>query len=493
MLKKHLFILLLLLGFVITRAFFAEKIATRTLNDFDEARYAEVARNILLTGDWILPMAGGPNEPRDITVFRLANGESLYPYFWKPPLHTIFIAISYNIIGVNELAVRLPSLLFALFCTVLVYVLANRVFVNKILLAFISTSIFVSTADFSFLSSQGVAEMQYLAFALFAIWTLGTEYKSKWFVSGIALGLAIMTKSIASYWVLPVALAYAFVTRGKREMKLRQTGEMVMGMSLAIVPWHAYMLTRFGTIFVERYLLANLLGRATGIQMNTAPIYWYITNLIRGYMMLLIPSFLVLLTAASRHSAIFLKYRYSGSDLGVKMQTVWKIAFFVFWILIILLPFSLIKSKVWWYVFPIWVPISIVMSWGAGELVNGVRSRKNGIAQVMSIFLLVSAAIATLLTAVQSIKMADMRDYGTGATKILASRNMGLTGLSVFGVPYESALFYFGTGNASFDIAKSDYVLALKTSEQGILALGYVRIDEEGGWGLWKKARVDRD
>lgn len=489
MLKKHLFILLLLLGFVIVRAFIAEEIATRTLNDFDEARYAEVARNILRTGDWILPMAGGPNDPRDMTIFRLPNGESLYPYFWKPPLHTIFMAISYNIFGVNELAVRLPSLLFASFCTVLVYFIANRVLVNKILLAFMSTFIFVSTADFSFLSSQGVAEMQYLAFALLAIWVVGTEYKNKWFVSGIALGMAIMTKSIASYWVLPVALAYSYVTCGKNRMKWRLIIEIIVGICIVALPWHLYMLTRFGGPFVDGYFLVNILGRATGTQLNSAPIHWYATNLIRGHKPLLILSFLVLLAAVSRHSAIFLKYRYSGSDLRVNMQTVWKVAFFVFWILIILLPFSLMKSKVWWYVFPIWVPISIIISWGVGELISMTKSRKSIISQVVSIFLLVSVAIATLMTAMQSMSLAMKRDYGTGATKILAGRNLGLTGLSVFGVPYESALFYFGTGNASFDIAKSDYVLALKTSEQGILDLGYVRIDEEGGWGLWKKVR----
>jgi len=56
------------------RAFFVEEIASRPLNDFDEARYAEVAKNIVKTKNWVVPLAGGPDEPRNIISTRLPNG-----------------------------------------------------------------------------------------------------------------------------------------------------------------------------------------------------------------------------------------------------------------------------------------------------------------------------------------------------------------------------------------------------------------------------------
>ncbi|WP_051377881.1 ArnT family glycosyltransferase [Derxia gummosa] len=65
------------------------------LYDTTEARYGEVARLMLATGDWITPQ----NDPG-------------VPFWAKPPLYAWAGAASMAIFGVNEFAVRLPSLLF---------------------------------------------------------------------------------------------------------------------------------------------------------------------------------------------------------------------------------------------------------------------------------------------------------------------------------------------------------------------------------------------
>jgi 4-amino-4-deoxy-L-arabinose transferase-like glycosyltransferase len=67
------------------------------LTDTTEARYAEIARKMLETGDWITPQ-------HDYGV----------PFWAKPPLSTWLSAASMKLLGVNEFAARLPSLLFGL-------------------------------------------------------------------------------------------------------------------------------------------------------------------------------------------------------------------------------------------------------------------------------------------------------------------------------------------------------------------------------------------
>lgn len=79
------------------------------LNDTTEARYAEIARKMLETNNWVTPM-------HDYGV----------PFWAKPPLSTWLSAFSMKLFGVNELAVRLPSLLLSLGTLWLVWQLAKK-------------------------------------------------------------------------------------------------------------------------------------------------------------------------------------------------------------------------------------------------------------------------------------------------------------------------------------------------------------------------------
>jgi len=67
------------------------------LLDTSEARYAEIGRRMVVTGDWTMPQL-----------------EAGHPYWGKPPLHFWGTALSLRGFGFSEAAARLPSLLGAL-------------------------------------------------------------------------------------------------------------------------------------------------------------------------------------------------------------------------------------------------------------------------------------------------------------------------------------------------------------------------------------------
>ena len=79
------------------------------LMDTTESRYAEIARKMLETGNWLTPQF-------DYGV----------PFWGKPPLSTWLSAISMAVFGVNEFAARLPSLAMLAGCGALVYALAAQ-------------------------------------------------------------------------------------------------------------------------------------------------------------------------------------------------------------------------------------------------------------------------------------------------------------------------------------------------------------------------------
>lgn len=81
------------------------------LADTSEPRYAEVARLMVTTGDWITPW--------------FAPG---IPFWGKPPLAFWSEALSFKALGVNEFAARLPSWLATLGTLALIYAYARSYF-----------------------------------------------------------------------------------------------------------------------------------------------------------------------------------------------------------------------------------------------------------------------------------------------------------------------------------------------------------------------------
>ena len=80
-----------------------------SLNDTTEARYGEIARIMLETGNWVTPMQ----------TYGI-------PFWAKPPLSTWLSAFSMKLFGVNELAARLPSLLLSIGVLGLIWDLAKK-------------------------------------------------------------------------------------------------------------------------------------------------------------------------------------------------------------------------------------------------------------------------------------------------------------------------------------------------------------------------------
>jgi len=88
------------------------------LTDFSEARYAEIARKILVHDDWI-------------TLWFKPD----VPFWGKPPMAFWSVAASFAMLGVNEFTARLPSLLFTLLTTAILFAWVRRQFSRPAALA----------------------------------------------------------------------------------------------------------------------------------------------------------------------------------------------------------------------------------------------------------------------------------------------------------------------------------------------------------------------
>lgn len=100
--QNKVIISLMIVTFVVGLAFFYQ-LGNIGLIDKTEPMFVEAARQMVVTGDWITPYWN------DATRFD------------KPPLIYWLMAISFKIFGINEMAARLPSALFAFATVILVY------------------------------------------------------------------------------------------------------------------------------------------------------------------------------------------------------------------------------------------------------------------------------------------------------------------------------------------------------------------------------------
>lgn len=149
------------------------------LNDVSESRYAEIARKMLETGNWVTPL-------HDYGV----------PFWAKPPLSTWLSAFSMKLFGINEFAVRLPGLLLSLATLWLVWDLAKRH--SGPFIAMITTLVLAGTLDF-FLDAGTVMTDPSLLFCitlvLVAFWRALVDSSTSWsYVFFIGLGLGLLAK-----------------------------------------------------------------------------------------------------------------------------------------------------------------------------------------------------------------------------------------------------------------------------------------------------------
>lgn len=162
------------------------------LYDTTEARYGEIARLMLETGNWVTPLF-------DYDV----------PFWGKPPLQTWISAASFGILGVNEFAARLPHFLCTLVTILLTYRFANQYFGTRRAVI----NIIVLSASIGFTITAGTvmtdsALLMAITLAMISFWRCFQENNST--INGLlffaALSLGMLIKGPVAVVIIGIAL-----------------------------------------------------------------------------------------------------------------------------------------------------------------------------------------------------------------------------------------------------------------------------------------------
>jgi 4-amino-4-deoxy-L-arabinose transferase-like glycosyltransferase len=202
-------------------------LGARTLIPTDEARYAEMAREMATSGDWITPRLNG------------------IKYFEKPPLHIWIGALAFRAFGLGEWQARLWTGLCGLFGIAMTAYAGRRLFNPRagwnagLVLA--SSFLWVAMAQFNALD-MGLAAMMTLALCALLIaqceQTTPRERRNWMLACWTGMAMAVMSKGLIGV-VLPgaVLVLYSLLERDRAIWKRLHAGAGLLLFLVLTAPW----------------------------------------------------------------------------------------------------------------------------------------------------------------------------------------------------------------------------------------------------------------
>jgi 4-amino-4-deoxy-L-arabinose transferase-like glycosyltransferase len=360
---------LLMLALVIG-AVYLVLLGQRPLSVPSEARYAEIPREMLATGDWLTPRINGVK------------------YFEKPPLFYWLEAMDEAAFGRSEFAVRVLTVLFGMGGCLLVYVAGRALWTRRA--GLIAAATMASSVLYFVLSRQVLLDMP-VAFFLtgtFVAFLLGIRAPPDSRTRAIAMyvmyamaAAATMTKGLIGI-ALPGVVVLGWLILTGRWSELRHV-RLVSGTVLFLVlaaPWHVAVALRNPEFawfyFVHEHVLRFLTPEAGRNQ----PDWFFIPIVIVGW----IP-WVVFLPSALWETGrkVWADRRRWSSEL-----------FVLLWFGLPFLFFSISHSKLIPYALPFFPPLALLLGkWLDRALETEARALRVGVAVLSALLVALGLAV----------------------------------------------------------------------------------------------------
>lgn len=371
------------------------------LTDPDEVFYAQTAREMLDRGEWVTPYIFGE------------------PQFEKPPLSYWLTILSYKAFGVNEFAARFPFAMLGLIGVLGVY-LFGKITVNR-RAGFISAIVLATGVEYLALARAAVTDMALTvlilyAFLFFFYGYLAVHGKKKWYLlTSLCLGLAVLTKGPVGV-ILPLVIVGIFLIATKDLKKLKDfpffTGTLLF---LAVsLPWYLFAYKAHGPLLLGEFFGFHNITRFLHPEHKIGDVYYY-------YIPIIIAGFAP--WSVFLPSSVWQFFRENST--GLKKTGV----FLGSWILVILIFFSISRTKLPTYIFPFYPALALLVGFAWDRFLTGGLSEKANKLFRFSIYLFF-AAIAGGMAALCVLAKIDYPDV-LRATIIVAACFTVLTAFSV--------------------------------------------------------------
>ena len=392
------------------------------IGDADEAFYAQSAREMIDSGDWITPH---------------------YNYelrFQKPVFFYWLVAIAYSVAGVNETAARFPSALAGLALALMTWAIARRWIDART--GVVAGAIVATSFGYFAIARASLPDLPLAAFITLATWALfeasltqDAKGHRRWLiVAGIAFGLGVLTKGPVAL-VLPVLVylaAWTVVGDGLAPTKQGWFGlrwiDVVLATAVILViavPWFIAMADVHGLAYLHRFFVGENFERFASERYNGRRPLWFYGPIILGG---LAPwSSLMLLWLPSLRKIAHGERRLTDVE--------WRL---VLWAVLPVLFYTLSVGQQPRYILPVLPPLAILVARTLVTRLDAAEAagrRHLGIALAATASALAFLAFAFLLLRARPLLFALSPLAGHVGAVAIITAGVVLLGISWFGRP----------------------------------------------------------
>ena len=338
----------------------------------DEGRYVGVAWEMLRSGDWLTPTLDG------------------LPFFHKPPLFYWITAASMSVFGLHEWAARVAPVLGASLGAFSLYLFMRRWAGERMarltLVALLAQPLFFIGGQFAnldMLVAGCITATIVLAAQAALCVERGLAYRSALAGAYAMAAIGVLAKGLIGI-VIPalVLLAWLVVQRRWRVLRMLVWWPGLLLFLLVAAPWFAAMQARFPGFLDYFFVVKHFKRVAAGGFNNVQPVWFY-------------PAVLLLLSLPWLPWI----YRLHSRTVTVDAEGRQVRLLMVLWVLLVVLFFSMPKSKLLGYVLPAVPPLAALMAEGYALSVRPSRRARRwwlataGATSALSLAVVVGLAI----------------------------------------------------------------------------------------------------
>lgn len=323
------------------------------IDSWDEARHGISAYEMMQNGSFL------------VNTFM---GE---PDYWnvKPPLSFLTVMAGFSLFGYTAVGLRFFSALFYLLTSVCTGLFARRYsgLASLLTMTFLTANYFPFKAH---LARAGDADSLYLLlFTLAMLAMLKIRENSRWlYVCGLCFSLAFLTKSFHAGMIAATGGLFLLLTGELKKMSPRIWAGFLFFALFPILLWAFLRFQYDGTVFFRQMYEADIAGRTVsgGLEGHGFPVSFYLTSVFWNFDY--IYGFLSLGVLSGILYLLIRPLRTKDTPLPAADQT----GIFL-WLFVPLCGFSLVSTKLMWYVYPCIVPLCLLAAVFLSEF---LRSRK---------------------------------------------------------------------------------------------------------------------
>ena len=451
------------------------------LANFDDAYYAEKAKQMLRTGDWLTPRFAG--------VERLDN----------PPLFLWLMASSFAVLGVNEFAAMLWSALAGVACVALTHRLARRLGLD----AFESWAaglVLLGTGYFLKYANHAMFDVFLTALFLLTLLAYRRAWEGErraWVAVGAITGLAVLTKSALGLFPLIVVALHVLWSRRTRRALASSAWLAPLVLLAVLAPWYGFQLVVHRDAFLREHVAWLLFqrGLGTGVEARSpwSP-FGYVRELALTYWPWL-PAAAFGLWIVARESFAPVTVYTSASATPREWRPRDSSRLLLLWPLVVLGVLSAAHEQKLWYAMSVFPALALCAARALGRWLPGERGRSRAVLGGFALAAAAGAFLALTPLGLPPPRRPDIQALAEVARSMVEpDRPIVFAGGNYFSIAhqfvfYSDRLLVQGNGDAGAVRAALDRgAWALADADHEARLLGersrYVRVAWAGKWAL---------